>query len=77
VISTTSGGGGGGGTAETMTVAVRLAERFPGSITSIVTLYVPGTVNLCSSDALCDHGVSQTPSVSQSQRICSKSVGSS
>src|SRR2546425_3155162 len=77
VISTISGGGGGGGRADTMTVAVRLADRFPVSITSIVTLYVPGAVNRCCSVALCDHGVSQTPSVSQSQRTCNMSAESS
>src|SRR5438093_1479033 len=70
------GGGGGGGGGVTMTVAVRFAVNPPVSSTSMVTLSLPGTANWCCAMALCDHGVSQTRSFSQSHRIGSRFDGS-
>src|SRR5438093_9919369 len=70
------GGGGGGGGAVTMTVAVRFAVNPPVSSTSMVTLSLPGTANWCCATASCDHGVSQTPSFSQSHRTWSRLGGS-
>src|SRR2546422_10015474 len=42
----------------------------------MVTLSLPGTANWCCAMASCDHGVSQTPSFSQSHRIWSRLRGS-
>src|SRR2546427_12126981 len=42
----------------------------------MVTLSLPGTANWCCAMASCDHGVSQTPSFSQSHRIWSRFGGS-
>src|SRR2546426_14964 len=76
VISTTRGGGGGGGGGVTITVAVWVPVSPPVSSTSTVTLSLPGTANWCCAMASCDHGVSQTPSFSQSHRIWSRLGGS-
>src|SRR3989441_27886 len=75
-MSTTRGGGGGGGVGVTITVAVWFPVSPPVSSTSMVTLSLPGTANWCCAMALCDHGVSQTPSFSQSHRIWSRFDGS-
>src|SRR2546428_4948942 len=76
VISTTRGGGGGGGAGVTIPVAVWFPVTPPVSSTSTVTLSLPGTANWCCAMASCDHGVSQTPSFSQSHRIWSMFGGS-
>src|SRR2546425_154524 len=68
--------GGGGGTEVTMTVAVWFPVNPPVSFASMVTLYVPGTANWCCALASWDHGVSQTPSLSQSHRTWSRFGGS-
>src|SRR2546422_505706 len=75
-MSTTRGGGGGGGVGVTITVAVWFPVSPPVSFTSMVILSVPGTANWCCAMASCDHGVSQTPSFSQSHRIWSRFDGS-
>src|SRR5256885_6809277 len=58
-----------------MTVAVPFAVNPPVSSTSTVTLSLPGTANWCCAMASCDHGVSQTPSFSQSHRTWSRLGG--
>src|SRR3989475_775342 len=75
-MSTTRGGGGGGGVGVTITVAVWFPVSPPVSFTSIVTLSLPGPAEWCCAMALCDPGVSQAPSFSQSHRTWSRFDGS-
>src|SRR2546428_2421631 len=46
------------------------------SRTSNLTKYAPAVVKMCSMVRVEDHGVSQTPSPSQSQRACRVALGS-